>query len=271
MGTWVVNKFGEIPVYQAVTISWLPGIVQGFSTRRGGVSQEPYDTFNVGLTCGDNPEHVFANRMRLADAIGVDLGKLVFAEQVHGSEVAVVDEVQSVPVPGVDALITNRPGLILCMTYADCLPIYIVEPTKKVVALVHSGWRGTASNIVQRTTDALKERMEIDPRNCQVAIGPSIGCDNYEVGTEVADFFRDTRGSGASTTVMPKNEMLGTWVLDLRAIAFLQLLHAGYRPQAIAVCDSDTYANDRDFFSHRRESQAGGKTGRMAGFLGIRE
>jgi polyphenol oxidase len=269
MAGWQIKKFGEIPVYQAATMSWLPGVVQGFTTRHGGVGQAPYDTLNLGLNCGDDAKTVEANRAMLAAALERDPDQLVYAEQVHGAGVAIVESAQDAPVAGADALITAVPGLILMLHFADCMPIYVVDPLKRVAALIHSGWRGTAADIVTRTTDVLKAQFDVRPRSCQVAIGPSIGADNYEVGSEVADRFRGTYSSGASTPVMPRNELAGTWSLNLRSIAFTQLLNSGYRAESIAVCAEDTFANSRDFFSHRRESMAGRSTGRMAGFLGL--
>jgi YfiH family protein len=223
----------------------------------------------MGLTCGDDEASVLENRDRLATALSVAPSRLVFAEQVHGSAVAVVDGEADAPIVGADALITRVPDLVLTMLFADCVPIYIVDPVKRVAALVHSGWRGTEANIVANTTCVMKEQFDVLPRICQVAIGPSISGENYEVGREVADRFRFNSTSGASTPVMPKNEITGSWTLNLRAVVFGQLLNAGYRAQSIAVCDEDTFANRRDFFSHRRESLAGRKTGRMAAYLAL--
>ena len=269
MAGWNLKKTADLPIYQAGTMAWLPGIVQGFTTRRGGVGVAPYDTLNLGLHCGDAEDTVSSNRQSLADALRASVSDFVFAEQVHGASVAIVDSPRATPVAGADALVTACPGLILTMLFADCMPIYIVDPIKRVAALIHSGWRGTAANIVFETTTILRREFGVKPRSCQVAIGPSIGSDNYEVGDDVADNFRTTLASGASTTVMIRNEMTGTWNLNLRSVAFTQLLTAGYRPDSIAVCDEDTFANKRDFFSHRRESKLGLKTGRMAAFLGL--
>jgi YfiH family protein len=269
MPGWSFKSNGSIPIYQSDTIVWLPGVIQGFTTRDGGVGTPPYDTLNIGLNCGDDERIVGTNRSRLASVAGVEPGKLTFAEQVHGARVAVVDSEQAVPVPGVDALVTAVPGLVLTILCADCMPIYIVEPIKRVVALIHSGWRGTAANIVANATNVLKDQFDVKPRSCHVAIGPCIGAESYEVGRDVADLFRSTLASGASTPVMPRNELAGSWNLNLRSIAFTQLLSCGYKPTSIDVCDEDTFANKRAFFSYRRESLSGLKTGRMAAFLGL--
>ena len=269
MANWIVKNQGGLRIYQAATVSWLPGIIQGCTTRQGGVSAAPYESLNLSLACGDIQSDVLANRARLAQALGIASDKMVYAEQPHGAEVVIVEHEQSEPVAGADALITAVPGLLLTMLFADCMPIYIVEPVKKIVALIHSGWRGTAANIIHRTAVVLKNQLDVSPRACYVAIGPSIGETNYEVGAEGADRFRDSYSSLGNTPVMLKNEMIGTWTLNLRSIAFSQLINTGYRPESIAVCDEDTYANSKDFFSHRRESHAGMKTGRMAAILGI--
>ncbi len=250
-------------------MSWLPGIVQGFTSRNGGTSDAPYASLNLSYNVGDDPARVQANRDHLAACFGMTRASMVYAEQVHSDRVAVVDDPTDDPVPGVDALVTSTPGLLLTQLYADCVPVYIVDPLKRVIALVHSGWRGTSTNIVYKTTRVLQERFDVQPRMCQVAVGPSIAGDNYEVDVNVVDAFRDTYLAGASTAIVPRSEWNGKFELHLRRIIFSQLLTAGYKPSAIAVCEEDTFANEKEFFSHRRESKRNRKTGRMAAILGI--
>ena len=257
-----------MPLYQAKTISWLPRIVQGFTTRRGGVSAAPYDTLNLGGHVGDLSASVQANRQRVWSDLGFEAGQVILAEQVHGDGVAVVRErTGGVPLPGMDALITNVPDLLLMLFYADCVPIYLVDPARKAIGLVHAGWRGAAANIAAKTVGALSEEFGTLPASCFAAIGPCIGGDSYEVGQEVADQFRTLPGSRAANVVFPRNEMTGTYTLNLRAVVFFQLLQAGLKAESIAVCDEDTFRNRRDFFSYRRDRT----TGRMGAFLGMKE
>lgn len=268
MTGWRKQPIGDLPLYQARTISWLPRIVQGCTTRSGGVSQAPYDTLNLGAHVGDTPTLVQANRQRVWSDLGFDEGEVALAEQVHGEKVAVVRAgTSSIPMPGVDALVTNVPDLLLMLFFADCVPVYIVDPVHKAIGLAHAGWRGTEANIAAKTVQTLVEEFGCRPATCLAAIGPCIGSDSYEVGADVADRFRSLPISRAANVVLPRNEMASTYSLNLRSVVFLQLLSAGLKAASIAVCDEDTFRNRRDFFSYRRD----GITGRMGAFLGMKE
>ena len=273
MANWTKTLVGDMPIYQATTINWLPGVVQGFTTRRGGVSAKPYDSLNMSLSVEDSPETVAENRQRvLADFAGKDF-LLVTASQVHGAGIACVDSPQLIA-PEADALITDTPGLLLALLFADCVPVYIFDPAHRAIGLVHSGWRGTQKNITRHALKAMRGNFGTQPRVCLAAIGPCISADHYEVGAEVADALRDAPGgkdSGSTTAVIPRNEFGNTWSVNLRQIVFTQLLQAGLRPEYIAVSDECTFRNRRDFFSHRRATQAGQKTGRMAALFGLKE
>ena len=267
MTGWRKQPIGDLPLYQAKTLAWLPRVVQGFTTRRGGVSAAPYDSLNLGVHVGDDLSQVMANRRRVWHELGVAEASIVLAEQIHGDRVAVVTAGSgAVPVAGADALVTNTPDLLLVLLFADCAPIYLVDPLRKVVGLAHAGWRGTAANIAGKTMQAMTEEFGCLPSACFAAVGPSIGEGSYEVGPEVADRFRSLPGARASNVVTPRSDLGGTYNLNLRAVIFGQLLAAGLPAGAIAVCDEDTFRNKRDFFSYRRD----GTTGRMAGFLGIK-
>jgi YfiH family protein len=271
MAGWKRRAIGDLPLYQATTLSWLPNLVQGFTTRNGGVSAAPYDTLNLGAHVGDTAETVRVNRERVCMDLGFTSSQLALAEQIHGDGVGQVTEPTAAPLPGIDALMTDVPNVMLLMLYADCAPIYLFDPLRRAIGLVHAGWRGTAANIVAKTVKAMQQTYDINPRQCIAAIGPCIGGDSYEVGTEVADQFRNFAGghnAGASTAVFPKDEMTGTYLVNLRQILYMQLLAAGLTAEAIAVCDEDTFRNRRDFFSYRRE---GSKTGRMAAFMALQE
>lgn len=267
MADWKRSAIGDLPIHQAATLSWLPGVVQGFTTRRGGSSKPPYDTLNLGSHVGDIPAFVQDNRQRLWADLGLAEHQVALAEQTHGSTVALVTEGSTVPIPGTDALITNTRDVLLMMLYADCVPIYLVDPNARAVGLAHSGWRGTAANIAARTMAAMTEQFGSQPNACLAAVGPCIGGDSYEVGRDVAGVFRNMPDLRGGVAVSPKSEISGTYTLNLRQVVFSQLLGAGLRADAIAVSAEDTFQNKRDFFSYRRE---GAQTGRMAAFLGIR-
>jgi len=268
MTGWRKELVGDLPLYQARTLAWLPRITQGFTTRSGGVSVAPYDTLNLGAHVADAAPSVAANRRRVLADLGYNDTQVVLAEQVHGDGVAVVRAATGgVPVAGADALVTDVPGLLLMLFFADCVPVYLVDPTRKAVGLAHAGWRGAAANIAARTVRTMTDELGCSPSSCLAAVGPCIAGESYEVGPEVADRFRSMPAARASNVVLPRSEFGGTFGLNLRAVVFQQLLQAGLRASSIAVCDEDTFRNRRDFFSYRRD----GATGRMGAFLGVKE
>ena len=266
MSGWRKHLVGDLPLYQARTIAWLPRMVQGFTTRSGGVSAAPYDTLNLGAHVGDLLESVQANRQRVWADLGFAEAQVALAEQVHGDGVSIVTE-GGPPVPGADALVTNTPDVLLMLFFADCVPVYFLDPARKAIGLAHAGWRSAAANIAGKTMQAMTDEFGSLPASCLAAIGPSIGGDNYEVGPEVADVFRSMPGTRGTNVITPRSEFNSTYNLNLRQVVFGQLLQAGLRADAIAVCDEDTLRNKRDFFSFRRD----GITGRMAAFLGMKE
>ncbi len=265
MTGWRKQPIGDLPLYQAKTLAWLPRVTQGFTTRKGGVSAAPYDSLNLGVHVGDDPASVAANRRRVWHDLGFAEENVALAEQVHGDQVAVVTAGAAAPIAGADALVSNTPGLLLMLLFADCAPVYFVDPLRRVVGLAHAGWRGTAANIAGKTMAAMTAEFGCIPSACFAAVGPSIGEASYEVGPEVADKFRSLPAARGFNVVTPRSDLGGTYNLNLRAVLFGQLLAAGLPAGAIAVCDEDTHRNQRDFFSFRRD----GATGRMAGFLGI--
>jgi len=268
MTGWRKELVGDLPLYRARTLAWLPRVTQGFTTRSGGVSVAPYDTLNLGAHVRDAAPSVAANRQRVLADLGYNDTQVVLAEQVHGDGVAVVREgTGGAPVPGADALVTDVPGLLLLLFFADCIPIYLVDPTRKAVGLAHAGWRGAAANIAAKTVRTMTDELGCSPASCLAAVGPCIAGESYEVGPEVADQFRSMPAARAANVVLPWSEFGGTFGLNLRAVVFQQLLQAGLRAPSIAVCDEDTFRNRRDFFSYRRD----GATGRMGAFLGIKE
>ena len=267
MADWKRRTLGEIPIHQAMTLSWLPGVVQGFSTRYGGVSHAPYETLNLGTHVGDDPVAVEVNRVRLCAELGFQPGQVALAEQVHGSTVAIIDRESPIIAPGADALITRQSDLLLMLFFADCVPVYIVDPVNRVIALIHSGWHGTVAGIVIQTVLTMQENFGSRPGACLAAIGPCIGGESYEVGQDVVDQFRRTDSLRAANAILPKNEFAGTYTLNLRQVLYSQLLSAGIRTEYVSVSSEDTFRNRRDFFSYRRD---GKMTGRMAGFLALR-
>lgn len=220
------------------------------TTRSGGVSAPPFDTFNMGDHVGDDPAAVAANRSRLAAAIGLGDDRVVWMNQVHSDRVAVVDSPRSQPVDNTDALVTATPRLALAVVTADCVPVLMGDARAGVVAAVHAGRVGAASGVVLRTVEAMVAA-GARVNDISVLLGPAVSGRNYEVPEAMADEVEATLPGSRTTTAR------GTPGLDLRAGIYRQLKAVG-----IGSVDGDRRCtvDDRNLFSHRRDAP----TGRLA-------
>ena len=169
-----------------------PDIVHAFSTRLGGVSQGIYFSMNLSFTRGDEDAAVHENYRRLAAAVGFSAEDVVTSDQTHTANVRVITEedrgngiTKPRPYTDVDGMITNVPGLVLATFYADCVPLYFVDPVHHAIGLSHSGWRGTAAKIGKVTVEKMNEEYGTDPKDIYSAIGPSICQNCYEVSEDV--------------------------------------------------------------------------------------
>ena len=227
------------------------GEVTAFSTlRTGGVSQGVYESMNVSPTSGDRPEHIAENRRRLAAALGIGEDRFVIPHQNHGIEVRFVSE--PVELEGVDALVTQEPGLCICVSTADCIPILLYDPACRAVAAVHSGWRGTVKRIVQVTLRAMQDKLGTRPQDVQAAIGPGIGLEAYEVGDEVYDAF-----SEAGFPMQQVARRMDKWHINLWEANRMLLCEAGVENVFVAgICN---YSNPDRFFSARRYGKKSGR------------
>lgn len=220
------------------------------TTRAGGVSEPPYDSFNLGDHVGDDPEAVRRNREHLAAGIGLPPRQLVWMEQIHSRTVTVVDGPTVEPVPATDALVTTARDLALVVVTADCVPVLLSDDEAGVIAAVHAGRIGARIGIVPRVLDAMIE-LGANPARIGALLGPAASGARYEVPAAMrADVEAHLPGS-ASTTER------GTPSLDLRAGIRRQLLEAGC---AGVVVDPRCTIADHTLFSHRR----GAPTGRIA-------
>ena len=223
-----------------------------FTTRAGGVSSSPYDSFNLGDHVGDNPDDVRANRARLARILGLSEDRFVWMEQLHTNTVTVVDGPTPL-VEATDAIVTRETNLALCVLVADCTPVLLSDHTAGVVGAAHAGRMGARNGIVKNTVEAMVE-LGAEPGRIQVLLGPAAAGTSYEVpGEMAADVERHLPGSRTTTKK-------GTCGIDVRAGLIRQLMSMGVTH--IDVDPRDTI-EDTDFFSHRRE----GTTGRQAGVV----
>ncbi|MDA8358632.1 MAG: peptidoglycan editing factor PgeF [Actinomycetota bacterium] len=235
------------------------GVDAVVTTRHGGVSTGPYESLNLGLGVGDDPDAVVENRRRAARALGASLGDLVVAQQVHGRRATVVGRgdcgrgatVERAPLPSTDALITDERGPVLVIVVADCVPVLLVDPAVPVVAAVHAGWRGTAGRVVDAAIDAMAG-LGARPARMAAVIGPAVSKDAYEVGDDVATSLRT--GTGADGAV--RRVASGRWLADLPGANRQLLVAAGLRPASISVVERTTGAGGA-FYSHRAQQPCG--------------
>ncbi len=234
-----------------------PNLLAAESTRHGGVSPAPYTSLNLGLATADAPENVAENRARFWRALGTEANKVASSHQVHGSEVLLINEPGHHE--GYDALITNKPGIVLTVTVADCTPVLIYDPKCRAIAAVHAGWRGMVAGIVPAALQKMREHFGTNPADCLVYVGTCIDEDTFEVGAEVAVHFADTRKRF--------NQKAGKYFVDLKRAIADQLTKAGVQEQHIGLSPYATAQNLEDYFSHRAEN---GATGRMLAVIGMK-
>jgi len=259
---------GTLKIYTIPKFTATGLVTHGFTTRHGGVSTGNYRSLNLGLHVGDDQGAVLTNRRLVCQSLGMDFSKLVAGCQVHGHRVAVVTEEHvgrgndslDHALPDVDALVTNLPGVPLSSYYADCVPLFFLDPVKGVVALAHAGWKGTVGRIGAKTVQRMQSHFGCAPKDILVAIGPSIGPCCYVVDQPVIEKLSDFN----QWQSLVSSQQPGQWLLDLWATNKQGLLEAGIREKNITVAGVCTACNDDLLFSHRA---SGGKTGRMASLI----
>lgn len=249
------------------------GVVKhGFSTRLGGISSGCFSSLNLSFSRGDDPECVRENFRKIADAIGVSCEDMVFSQQTHTTNVRTVTEedrgagiVKDRAYTDVDGLVTNIPGLCLVTFYADCVPLYLVDPVQKVIGLSHSGWRGTVGKIGRVTIERMVEEFGSRPSDLVAAVGPSICQDCYEVSEDVIDQFREAFDQSIWQQLFYRKKN-GKYQLNLWKANQQIFLEAGIPEDQIAVTNVCTHCNSDILYSHRT---MGEQRGNLAAFLAL--
>ncbi|MBD5550682.1 MAG: peptidoglycan editing factor PgeF [Lachnospiraceae bacterium] len=259
-----------------------------FSTRMGGVSEGIYASMNLSYTRGDEKEAVDENYHRIAACLDSKVEDMVCSDQTHTDHIRLVtaeDKGKGVIRPkdyrDVDGLITQEKGIVLCTFYADCVPLFFVDPVKKAIGLSHSGWRGTVQKIGKKTVEEMGKAFGTDPKDVRAAIGPSICQDCYEVSEDVIEEFRKAfpeAAAGAESLEFPglRSESRGRvrllwyptkpgkYQLDLWEANRQIMLEAGIPETQIEVTDLCTCCNPDLLFSHRASH---GKRGNLGAFM----
>lgn len=268
-----VNTCGEVVylTYPALTATEL--VLHGFTTRLGGVSRGIFSSMNLSFTRGDDETAVRENYRRIAGAIGFSCDSIVCSDQTHTTNVRRVgraDRGSGVicprPYTDVDGLITDEPGVTLATFYADCVPLYLVDPVKRAIGLSHSGWRGTVGKIGKVTVEAMSREFGSKPEDIVTAVGPSICADCYEVSEDVAAEFRGAYPEDLWSRLM-ENKGNGKYQLNLWEACRENFLEAGILPEHIHMPQICTCCNPEILFSHRASK---GKRGNLAAFLALK-
>ena len=256
---------GRVLTCDALTATGL--VRHGFSTKKMGTSTRIFSSLNLGVHTKDDIEAVRQNFTLFCRDVSVDPQHLVLSEQVHGTAIYTAEQrdagkglYRASDLSGIDGLITNQPGVALATFYADCTPILLFDPARKVIASVHSGWRGTVAKIVQRAVLIMNKQYDCSGDNILVAIGPSIKQCHFAVDEDVyLEFLLHFRGAAERCT----KQKDGKFYIDTDALLVQSLLEMGISQEHISICKRCTHCDDDLFFSHRRE----GQTGRMCAVI----
>jgi len=251
------------------------GFTNAFSTRLGGVSPMPNDDLNLAGFNEDAAENIYENRRRFLELFEGDW-ILTGCWQTHSADVRIIHSQQEAEQkPGVlgdaeycDALVSNRPNILLTVKTADCVPVLIGDPRSGAFAAVHAGWRGTSASIVKRAIEQLRAEYAARERDLRCAIGPAANVCCYEVGSEVIELFKE-RFPGSDHLFAPTTANHAC--IDLQSANRDQLLSTGVLSNRIQIAPLCTMDRTDLFFSYRREKKVQGRVGRLMSIIGRRK
>lgn len=239
------------PLLHAPGWEAVPGLTHAFLGRPGLPASDPSTA---------PPSDPFCD---VKKSLGLAGHKITTLKQVHGDAIIDVSEPQKNAGEG-DALATDRPGVLLGILTADCVPVLLVDPRRRVCAAVHAGWRGTAAKIVGKAVAHLSVRYGCDSADLLAAIGPAIGRCCFEVGPEVVESFRDAWEDDLDPFLDPRGRK---GMIDLRGLNRLSLLETGISEERISVVGPCVSCANADFHSYRREGEKAGRQVSLVGFL----
>lgn len=271
-GTTELKEKNHVPYIQFKNLSATGIVKHGFSTRKGGVSTGIFSSMNLNFKRGDDPDAVLENYRRMAAALNMRVEDMVLSDQTHTTNVRVITEedrgkgiLRPQDYSDVDGMITNVPGIVLVTSYADCVPLYFVDPVRKAIGLSHSGWKGTVGHIGQKNVEKMHEVYGSEPKDIVAAIGPSICQSCYEVSDDVAEAFRaNFTADEAADILLDKGN--GKYQLDLWKANWYVLTDAGILPEHLSVTDLCTACHPDLLWSHRKTN---GQRGGLSAFLSL--
>ncbi len=268
-----LTEKGNLPLLTYPLLDETGIVKHGFTTREGGVSKGCFESLNLSFTRGDDRECVAENYRRVAAAFGCDSADIVTSDQTHTTNVMRVDRsfagmgvTREKSYKDIDGLITNEPHLLLATFYADCVPLFFVDPVHHAVGLSHSGWRGTADRMGAVTLAAMYLEFGSLPEDVYAAVGPSVCQDCYEVSADVAEVFMKEFGGHEKEILTGRGN--GKYQLDLWKSNEIVLLEAGIQKKHLSVTNICTCCNPGLLFSHRASH---GKRGNLGAFLMLKE
>jgi len=256
---FVLRENQGVLFFRCTAFENLEGFRHAFSTRHGRVPGMGLSSLNLGYSKWDSPERVTRNRKCFLSALKLEDTHLATLHQVHSDRVHIIGDLAGEwNQPEGDALITGLHGITLAVQTADCIPILIADPIKKVIAAVHSGWRGILARVLSKTVLAMQSAFETRPSDLLVAVGPGIQACCFQVGPEVAQLFSEQYGNGS--LIMPVPGIPDKYLLDMERALEIQCTEAGIDPENCYSSGACTRCNPDQFFSYRAE---GTRTGRM--------
>lgn len=250
-------------------------VINGFSTRHGGVSRGCYTSMNLSFSRDDEESAVMENYRRMAETLGVSVDSMVLSWQTHTVNVRRITEadkgkgiIKERDYQDVDGLITDIPGITLVTFYADCVPLYFLDPKRKAIGLSHSGWRGTVRRMGAVTLKEMEKAYGTRAEDVIACIGPSICRSCFEVGEEVIEEVKKAFGPQGAESLFCAGKRSGKYQLDLWEANKKVLEEAGVKPANIHTAGICTMCNPDHLYSHR---VMGNHRGNLAAFLSLRE
>lgn len=258
-----LNKKGNFEYYTIPSFEETGLVRHGFTTRKGGVSRGCYGSMNLRFNCEDTKENVLKNFRIAAESFGMDFDKLILSKQVHEDVIHTVTEsdigngiAKENKFTSVDALITDKKGMPIVTLFADCVPLFFLDKRQGVIALAHSGWRGTVRRIGQKTIQKMKTDYDSRAEDILTAIGPSIQECCFEVGDEVAEIFAKEFGDKTVSTYGDR------YHVNMQSAIRMQFEEEGITNiDDSGIC---TCCNSEFLFSHRKTN---GRRGNMGAFM----
>lgn len=266
-------KMGTIPVITYNVLDNIDWLINGFSTRIGGVSDGQYSQMNLSFTLGDEACNVEKNFRLFGEEIGISVEDMIYSHQTHTTNVMRVGMdykgmgiLRERNFSDIDGIVTNEPGVCLVTSYADCVPLYFVDPINRAIGLSHSGWKGTVGNICRNTVNMMVDEFGTNPSELITCIGPSICVDCYEVSEDVAEKFKMAYSDNEIKDILT-DKGNGKYQLNLHKANYYNMINCGILPRNISMPDICTCCNPVFLHSHRA---SGGKRGGLCAFLAIK-